>query len=387
MNPRTEMLEDIVEFIRDLYGSEEFIPLHVPHFIGNEKKYVDSCIESTFVSSVGQFVDRFEEQVADYTGAKHAVAAVNGTAALHMALLVAGVERDEEVITQPLTFVATANAIHYTGADPVFVDVDRDTLGMSPDSLETFLKEHAESRNGQTYNRTTGMQIKACIPVHTFGHPCRIDRIKSICEEYGITLIEDAAESIGSLYKEQHTGTFGKLGIFSFNGNKTITAGGGGMIVTDETDLAERAKHLTTTAKQPHKWEYIHDRVGYNYRLTNINAALGAAQMEQLDSFLENKRETARRYETFFESLDIDFITEPDSARSNYWLNSVLTGSREDRDRLLEYTNDNGIMTRPAWRLMTKLKMFENCFHADLENAEWLEDRIVNIPSSYRTNA
>jgi len=376
--------KEIVTFIRQTFNEPQaFIPLHEPRFIGNEKKYLNECIDSTFVSSVGKFVDLFEDITAKYTGAKRAVVCVNGTEALHMALMLAGVKRNEEVITQPLTFIATANAISYTGASPVFIDVDRDTLGLSPGALGSFLDEYADVRNdGFTYNKKSGKRIAACLPVHIFGHPCRIDEIVNICNTYNIPVIEDAAESIGSLYKGQHTGTFGKLGILSYNGNKTITTGGGGMILTDDEALGKLAKHLTTQAKVPHAWEYVHDHTGYNYRMPNLNAALGVAQMETLDFFIAKKRELASHYKNFFGQLGLDFMTEPENAFSNYWLNAIILDSREERDRFLEYSNHQNVMTRPAWRLMNKLPMFENCQAFELENAGWLEDRIVNVPSS-----
>lgn len=376
--------QKIVDFIRQTFNEPSaFIPLHEPRFIGNEKKYLNECIDSTFVSSVGKFVDKFEEITAAYTGAKRAVVCVNGTEALHMALLLAGVKREDEVITQPLTFIATANAIAYTGAAPVFVDVDENTLGMSPESLSSFLEEFAEVRDdGFCYNKFSGKRIAACLPVHIFGHPCRIDEIVEICGRYNIPVVEDAAESIGSLYKGRHTGTFGKIGILSYNGNKTITTGGGGMILTDEEELGELAKHLTTQAKVPHAWEYVHDHIGYNYRMPNINAALGVAQMETLDYFIAKKRELATAYKAFFDSLGIRFFTEPANAFSNYWLNAVILEDRQERDRFLEYTNAQKVMTRPAWRLMNRLPMFDHCQSGPLEHARWLEDRLVNVPSS-----
>lgn len=376
--------KEVVGFIRQTFNEPSaFIPLHEPRFIGNEKKYLNECIDSTFVSSVGKFVDRFEEMTAAYTGAKRAVVCVNGTEALHMALLLTGVQRDEEVITQPLTFIATANAIAYTGAKPVFVDVDSDTLGMSPVSLQAFLEEYGRMHDeGYCYNRSTGKKIAACLPVHIFGHPCRIDEIVEICNRYQIPVVEDAAESIGSLYKGKHTGTFGKIGILSYNGNKTITTGGGGMLLTDDEELATLAKHLTTQAKVPHAWEYIHDHIGYNYRMPNINAALGVAQMESLDYFIAKKRKLAGTYKSYFDSIGVRFFTEPKNAFSNYWLNVVILENRQERDQFLEYTNHEKVMTRPIWRLMNRLPMFENCQAHLLNHAQWLEDRIVNVPSS-----
>lgn len=379
-----ENYKAIVDFIRQTFHvPSAFIPLHEPRFIGNEKKYLAECIDSTFVSSVGKFVDQFEEITAAYTGAKRAVVCVNGTEALHMALMLAGVKRDDEVITQPLTFIATANAISYTGASPVFVDIERDTLGMSPNSLKAFLEKFAEIKNdGDCYNKSTGRKISACLPVHIFGHPCRIGEIVEICSLYNIPVIEDAAESIGSRYKGKHTGTFGKLGILSYNGNKTITTGGGGMILTDDEELGKMAKHLTTQAKVPHAWEYVHDHVGYNYRMPNLNAALGVAQMESLDLFIMKKRELAQNYRTFFDSMGISFFIEPQNAYSNYWLNAVLLENREERDKFLEFSNSNKVMTRPAWRLMNQLPMFKGCQAFQLENAEWIGERLVNLPSS-----
>jgi aminotransferase in exopolysaccharide biosynthesis len=377
------MYNDIIRFIRNIYQTEDFIPLHEPRFIGNEKKYLEECIDSTFVSSVGKFVDRFEEITAEYTGAKKAVVCVNGTEALHMALMLSGVNQGDEVITQPLTFIATVNAISYTGAKPVFVDVDLETMGLSPASLKNFLEEYGEMRNnGFCYNKKTNNKISACIPMHTFGHPCKIDEIAIICEKYNIALIEDAAESIGSKYKGKHTGTFGKFGILSYNGNKIITTGGGGMILTNDELLGKLAKHLTTQAKIPHLWEYAHDHIGYNYRMPNLNAALGVAQMENLDKYIKIKRDLALSYKTFFTKNNISFFSEPENAFSNYWLNAIILKDKVERDAFLEYTNNNKVMTRPAWRLMYKLPMFKDCLTYEIKNSEWLEDRLVNIPSS-----
>jgi perosamine synthetase len=376
------MFEDVITFIQDTYKTKEFIPLHEPRFIGNEKKYLNECIDSTFVSSVGKFVDEFEEKIAEYTGSKYAVATSNGTSALHIALLIAEVKKDEEVITQPLTFVATCNAISYCGASPIFVDVDRGTMGMSPASLLSFLESNTSITNNQCVNNLTGKVIKACVPMHTFGHPCRIDEIRDICDKYNIFLIEDAAESLGSLYKHTHTGTFGEIGVLSFNGNKIITAGGGGCIITDNETLAKKAKHITTTAKAPHKWDFSHDMVGYNYRMPNLNAALVVAQLEKLDLFIENKRSTSEKYRKFFENSDIAFIAESKDSRSNYWLNAIEFENAEQRDLFLNETNENGVMTRPIWNLMSELPMFNKCQKVNLDNAEWLKERIVTIPSS-----
>ena len=383
MTPQTN---DIIAFIRKVFNQPEgFVPLHAPHFGGNEKKYLNDTIDSTFVSSVGAFVNRFEEEIAKYTGAKYAVACVNGTNALHIALLVNDVLPNDEVLSQALTFIATANAISYANAVPVFIDVDKDALGMSPKALQTFLENKAEKKqDGFTYNKTSGRRIKACVPMHTFGLPLRIDEIATICNEWNIALVEDAAESLGSYYKGVHTGRFGAIGTFSFNGNKTITCGGGGALITDDEAIAKRAKHLTTQAKVPHAWRFMHDKIGYNYRMPNLNAALACAQLEQLDSFLENKRALANLYKVFFSGTAIQFVEEIENAKANYWLNVVLFESKEAQESFLKTTNGNGVMTRPVWDLMNTLPMFSNCQHDGLENSKWLADRLVNIPSSVR---
>lgn len=379
------MFSPVIAYIRQVYNAPEgFVPLHAPYFGGNEKKYLADTIDSTFVSSVGAYVNRFEEMLAEITGAKYAVATSNGTVALQLSLIVAGVKAGDEVITQPVTFIATANAIAHSNATPVFVDVDRDTMGLSPDALEVFLKENATIKNGATYNNKTGKRIAACIPMHTFGFPARIDRIAAICDEWNIALIEDAAESLGSYYNGKHTGTFGKLGTFSFNGNKTVTCGGGGAIVTNDEALAKHAKHISTTAKIPHAWEFVHDEVGYNFRLPNLNAALACAQLEQLDTILENKRNTAALYQEYFKGTDIGFVTEMEGSKANYWLNCVVLKDLDNRNAFLEATNGAAVMTRPIWRLMNKLAMYEHCQCGDLTNSLWLEDRVVNIPSSFR---
>lgn len=374
----------ITDFIHDLYGAPE-VPLHAPCFIGNEKKYLTECVDTTFVSSVGQFVDRFEEKMAQYTGAERAVTCVNGTNALHLALLLVGVARGDEVLTQALTFIATCNAIRYIDAHPVFLDVDQSTMGLSPDAMREWLSKNAEVKDSQCFNKNTQRRIKACVPMHTFGHPARIDEIAAVCEEYHIELVEDAAESLGSLYKGQHTGLFGRVGVISFNGNKTITTGGGGMLLLNNEELGAQAKHLTTQAKVPHRWEFIHDRIGYNYRMPNINAALGCAQLEHLEEFVLNKRETAKKYHAFFATIDdMDYFLEPENCRSNYWLNTILLKDRQAQQDFLQYTNDHGIMTRPAWQLMNRLEMFKGCETDGLKHTQWLEERIVNIPSSVR---
>jgi len=380
---RTE-LTNLVEFIRELYQTQDFIPLHEPCFTGREKELVVECIDSTFVSSVGKFVDQFEQQLAEYTGAKYAIATVSGTSALHIALLLADVERDTEVITQPLSFIATCNAISYCGAMPVFVDVDKSTLGLSPKSLSDFLEAYGELRDGQCFNKKTNKRLSACVPMHTFGHPCEIDAIKSICDQWCIPLIEDAAESLGSFYKGKHTGTTSLLSAISFNGNKIVTAGGGGAIITNDEALAKKAKYLTTTAKVPHKWEFNHDMIGYNYRMPNLNAALLCAQLEQLDGFVQNKRETAKQYQGFCTKNQLDFISEPINSNSNYWLNAVLLADKQEQIAFLELANPQGVMSRPVWTLLNELPMFTSCFAMPLENSKWLADRLVNIPSSVR---
>ena len=380
------MIDKLVKYIREIYSvKESFLPLHEPRFLGNEKKYLNECIDSTFVSSVGKFVDKFEAMICEITGAKYAVATSNGTSALHIGLVLADVKQNDLVITQALTFVATVNALKYTGATPVFVDVDKDTMGLSPKSLLEFLKENTSFIVGMCIHNNTKKQIKACVPMHTFGHACRIDEIVEICNKYNIKVVEDSAESLGTTYKNKHTGTFGDMGVYSFNGNKTITCGGGGVLVTNDEALAKRAKHITTTAKVPHKWEYDHDEVGYNYRMPNINAALACAQLEQLDGFINNKRELSGLYKTFFEGQEnIEFRIAPKDSDSNYWLQAVCLEDKQARDEFLDKTNAEGIMTRPIWTLMNKVKMIGEFIQGDLSNSEWLEDRIVNITSSVR---
>lgn len=386
-----DIFKEIVQYIRALYNQpKDPIPLHAPVFIGNEKKYLAECIDTTYVSSVGRFVDQFEVAMANYTGAKGAVACVNGTSALHLALKIIGVKKNNEVITQPLTFIATCNAISYMGSNPVFIDVDMDTLGMSPDSLHRFLKLNTLQRYNystaafECINKASGKIISACLPMHTFGHPCQIDKIVEICDEFHLAVIEDAAEGIGSFYKGQHTGTFGSIGVLSFNGNKIITTGGGGMLLFKDENLARHAKHLSTQAKMPDPWEFRHDEVGYNYRMPNINAALGLAQLEQIDKFIASKRHIAKQYSHFFDSCDLKFVKEPQNAKSNYWLNCILFNDFNERDRFLKYSNENGVMTRPAWRLMNKLDMFNECQTDELINVNYIADRLVNIPSSVR---
>ena len=379
------MYNDIVQFIRTTFHAPNgLIPLHAPCLTGNEKAYLNECIDTTYVSSVGKFVDRFEDMIAEYTAAKKAVVCVNGTNALYIALMLMDVKPDDEVITQPLTFIATANAISYCGAHPVFIDVDRDTMGLSPEKMKKWLKEHAEIKNNTCFNKLTQRRIKACVPMHTFGHPVHLDELVQLCDEYHIELVEDAAESLGSFYKGKHTGTFGKIGVLSFNGNKIITTGGGGMLLFHDEELAAHAKHLTTQAKVPHRWEFVHDHIGYNYRMPNINAALGCAQMEKISEFVASKRDLAQKYSVFFRNKELDFFVEPKDCISNYWLSIVILKNREERDKFLTYTNDNGVMTRPIWHLMNRLPMFQTCQCGDLSNAEWFEERVVNLPSSVR---
>jgi len=379
------MYKDFVRFVQELYGTTDFIPLHAPQFKGNEKKYLLETIDSTFVSSVGEFVDKFEQKVAEYTGAKHAIATVNGTAALHIALKLAGVENNSEVITQSLTFVATCNAIRYCGSIPLFIDVDKTTLGLSAKKLEYFLRQNTEIRNdGYCWNKSSNRKISACLPMHTFGFPVELNKLEILCKQYNIPLVEDAAESLGSFYNEKHTGTIGKLATLSFNGNKIITTGGGGMILTNDDELAKRAKHITTTAKTHHQWEINHDEIGYNYRLPNLNAALGVAQMESLPSYLKNKREIANKYQEWGKEHNIHFVSELDNSKPNYWLNTAIMQDKQQRDKLLEVTNNNNVMTRPVWTPMHKLPMNQDCQKDDLFNTEWLTDRVINVPSSMR---
>jgi perosamine synthetase len=372
---------DFIAESRRIFGPE-FIPLHRPVFEGNERQYLLQCIDSNFVSSVGTLVTEFEKKVSEYVGVKHAIATVNGTAALHVAIKLAGVKFGDEVISQALTFIATCNAITYAGGKPLFIDVDLDTMGLSPSRLKSFLEANAEKREDGTFNKLSGKKISACVPMHTFGFPCRIAEIAEICADWGIALIEDAAESLGSLVGSRHTGTFASIATLSFNGNKVITTGGGGMIITDDSELAKRAKYLTTTAKVPHPYEFFHDELGYNYRMPNLNAALGCAQMERLDEFLAVKAQLADQWDAFFGDKCADFVKATDGNKANHWLNAITLDSREDRDEFLKLTNDNNVMTRPIWTLMSKLPMFKDCQTDGLENSLWLEDRVVNIPSS-----
>lgn len=378
--------KDIIAFVRKVFNEPAgFIPLHAPYFGGNEKAYVTDTIDSTFVSSVGAYVTRFEEMMKEITGAKHAIATVNGTTALHLALIMAGLKPGEEVITQSLTFVATANAVTHAGGIPVFLDVDRQTLGLSPDAVAAFLEENATlDDHGACINKTTGRRIAACVPMHTFGFPVVIDKLAEVCAKWNIPVVEDAAESLGSYYKGKHTGTFGLLGTFSFNGNKTVTCGGGGAIVTNDDNIAHMTKHLSTTAKIPHAWEFVHDAVAYNYRMPNINAALACAQLEQLSAFIANKRELSGLYQDFFHRSPFTFVGEQPDSKANYWLNTVIFPDHEQQQAFLAESNAAKVMTRPIWQLMNKLPMYAGCQTDRLEQASWLEQRVVNLPSSIR---
>ena len=381
MYDKNLMFTAFVDKAKEIYGPD-FIPMHRPVFEGNEIEYLRECVETNFVSSMGGFVNRFESDVAKFTGSTYAIAAVNGTSALHIAMLVAGVQSGDEVISQALTFVATCNAISYLGSLPLFIDVDRDTMGMSPSALRYFLEHNTFMEGGCLFNKTSKRRIKACVPMHTYGIPCRIKEIQTICKEWGIVLIEDAAESLGSYAGGEHTGTLGTLGVYSFNGNKVITTGSGGMVVTDDKELAERVRHLTTTAKIPHPTEFVHDDIGYNYRLPGLCAALGVAQMERLAEFLAVKEMIAQEWRGLFGEFDLELNGALSEDKSNNWFNSVTMDSKTDRDEFLNYSNDRGVMTRPLWELMSNLEMFKNSEHDGLENSKWLLDRVVAVSSS-----
>ena len=376
------MYKEFIRFVRDYYKTDQLIPLHAPSFSDLEKKYLLQVIESTYVSSVGPLVDELESKIAKYTGAKFAIATVNGTSALHVALKLAGVEEDDEVITQSLTFVGTANAIRYCGANPLFVDIEQSTLGMSPDALKNHLESNTTIEAKGCINKKTGRRISACVPMHTFGHPVRIDEIIKICEHYQISVVEDAAEALGSFYQERHAGTFGKLGILSFNGNKIITSGGGGMILTNDSNLALRAKHLTTTAKVAHQWDFVHDEVGFNYRMPNLNAALGVAQLERLNQFLIEKKKLANLYQAYFKKTETLFVEEPTNAQSNHWLNAIILPSQQARDQFLDQTNKAQVQTRPAWTPMHLLPMYKECGKGTLDTTEYVYKHLVSLPSS-----
>ena len=373
----------LVEFVRAMYATKDFIPLHAPTFNGHEKNYVQETIDSTFVSSVGKFVDQFEEDIREFTSATRAIATVNGTAALHTALYMAGVRAGDIVITQALTFVATCNALYHIGAEPVFVDVAKKSLGLCPKALSSWLEQHATLNDeGDCVDRLTGKVIRAIVPMHTFGHPVELDEINGICNKWHITLIEDAAESLGSWYKGRHTGTIGRFAALSFNGNKIITTGGGGIVLCDNEEDGRHTKHVTTTAKVPHPYEFFHDEPGFNFRMPNLNAALGCAQMESLPEFLQQKRTIAARYKDFFAGSDFQFVEEPAYAKSNYWLNAIICPDVASRDALLKETNAQGVMTRPIWKLMHRLPMFEHARRDDLSNSEWIESHLINLPST-----
>ena len=381
------MFDSLVKLVREIYETDQFVPLHEPCFYGREKQYLAETIDSTFVSSVGEFVDKFEASVAEFTGAGFAIATMNGTAALHTALVLAGVRPGDEVITQSFTFVATCNAIRYCQASPVFADVDRETLGLSPQSMAAFLDEFCEVRDdGNCWNKHSGSIVRACVPMHSFGFPVELAEISRLCNEYNILMLEDAAESLGSFYGDRHTGTASSIASLSFNGNKVITSGGGGMILTSDPTLAKQAKHLTTTAKVDHEWAYSHDQVGYNYRLPNLNAALGLAQMESLPKLLQSKRAVAQRYQEWGRDNEVRIVKESPNARANYWLNAIVTENIGQRDGMLEYTNKNGIMTRPAWTPMHQLSMYSHFQKTNLSNTDWLHQRVVNVPSSAKLN-
>ncbi|CTS58286.1 TPA: LegC family aminotransferase [Escherichia coli] len=372
----------LIEFIRECYKTSKFIPLHAPIFSGNERTYVMETLDSTFVSSVGKFVNEFERKVKEFTGSAYAVATVNGTAALHSALYMAQVKPGDFVITQALTFVATCNSIYHLGAEPIFVDISPVSLGLCPRAVERYLEENAELDETGCIHRQTGRRIKAIVPMHTFGHPVELDELAAICFKWKLTLVEDAAESLGSFYKGRHTGTIGALGAISFNGNKIITTGGGGIVLCNSEDLGKRLKHLTTTAKIPHPYEFFHDEAGFNYRMPNINAALGCAQIEMLNEFLLKKRKLAQMYKDFFSLSDVEFVTEPEYAHSNYWLNSIICVDQQQRNEIIEQTNNSGVMTRPVWQLMHRLPMFKNSLCGELTYSEFIEARLVNLPST-----
>ena len=375
---------EIIDFIKNQFPNKDFIPLHEPSFSGREKEYVLDTIESTFVSSVGAYVDKFEIMMSELSKTQKAVAVVNGTSALQVALRLSGVGNGDEVLTQALTFIATVNAIIYNGASPVFLDVDLDTMGLSPNAVQAFFLEFGELRDGICYNKKSNKKIAACMPMHTFGFPVHLEELIAICNKWNIPVVEDAAESIGSEYKGMPTGSFGKLGVFSFNGNKIVTSGGGGAIVTNDLQLGLKAKHLTTTAKVPHPFEYVHDEIGYNYRMPNLNAALACAQLEQLNSFIQNKRNLASEYSVFFESIGVKFRTELPNTKANYWLMCIELENTKDRDSFLKETNGKKVMTRPIWQLIFKSPLYSNFQRDSQENAIYLENRIVNIPSSVR---
>lgn len=377
------MNNKLICFVRDIYQTNDFIPLHAPTFTGNEKKYVTDTLDSTFVSSVGKYVEAFEKHIETYTETTKAIATVNGTAALHTALYMARVKASDLVITQALTFVATCNVIYHLGAEPVFVDVSKTSLGLCPKAAREYLKTYASlNTEGQCIHKETGQQIKAIVPMHTFGHPVELDELLEVCQTWNLALIEDAAEGLGSFYKGKHVGTFGDFSAVSFNGNKIITTGGGGMVLCKNIDDAKHTQHVTTTAKVPHSFEYYHNEPGFNYRLPNLNAALGCAQMEMLPTFIKQKRALAKQYQALFSGSDFKFVSEPIYAQSNYWLNAVICPDSKSRDLMLKETNGQGVMTRPVWKLMHRLPMFKNALKGNLTVSEWLESHLINLPSS-----
>jgi len=377
------MHNKLVNFVQDIYQTKEFIPLHAPTFTGNEKEYVNNTLDSTFVSSVGKYVDQFEQQIEEFTGTAKAIATVNGTAALHTALYMAGVKPGDLVITQALTFVATCNALYHMGAEPVFVDVSKVSLGLCPKALDIYLDDNVKLNNdGLCEDKKTGQIYRAVVPMHTFGHPVELDELLIVCHKWHIVLVEDAAESLGSFYKGKHTGTFGDFSAISFNGNKVITTGGGGMILCKSFDDGMHTKHITTTAKVPHPYEFFHDEAGFNYRLPNLNAALGCAQMEVLPKYLKQKKVLAQHYREFFANSEYQFVVEPEYAQSNYWLNAIICPDSETRETFIKETNAQGVLTRPIWKLMHRLPMFKNAKRGDLSTSIWVESLLVNIPSS-----
>jgi len=378
------MIEKLINFIRQIYGTSSFIPLHAPILDETDKEYLIKTIESGFVSTAGEYVSEFEDQIKNYLSCNYAISTNSGTSALHISLLLLGASRNTEIITQSLTFVATCNAIRYCNADPVFIDIDKDTLGLSPNSLLKFLESSCEVRDDQKcWNKISNKEIVACVPMHTYGFPVEMDKLNEVCANYNLPIIEDAAESFGSLYRNKSTGTLGKIGTLSFNGNKIITSGAGGMIITNDKNLAKRAKHLTTTAKIDHPWEFIHDEVGYNYRMPNINAALGIAQIKKLPKILKNKRKIAIEYKNWGKDNNIKFIDESKASSANFWLNTMIAKDLNERDEILKQTNNLGIMTRPAWKPMHKLDMFRDSHKTQLINTDWAYDRIINLPSSF----
>jgi len=377
------MFKSFIDLVREIYGTSEEIPLHQPQFLSNEKKYLLEAIDSTYVSSIGEFVIRFENAIAEYVGVQHAIATVNGTAALHMALKLVGVNNSDKVITQSLTFAATTNAIHYCNAEPVFIDVEKETMSLSPQKLEEYLVTNCEMRDdGFCWHIKSEKKITACLPMHTFGFPAEIDRLQVICDEYNINLVEDAAESLGSFHNKKHTGSFGLVSALSFNGNKIVTTGGGGMIITDNNKLAKMARHITTTAKVINQWSWEHDQIGYNYRMPNLNAALGMGQIEILDKYLISKRDIAEQYSSWFKNSPLEFFSERLESRANYWLNTVIAENLEMRDLFLKETNENGIHARAAWKPSHQLAFNQSYETTDLSNTNWLFERIVNIPST-----